>query len=115
MSFLDNMMDTLTNAGNDLTNKAKEVSGVAKLKLDIKSKEDALSKQYMELGKKYYEMHKEGETPEEDITAISTLINEIADLKEEVLKTQGSCQCPNCGSVLSAGTVFCSKCGAKIQ
>lgn len=115
MSFLDSMKEELLSAGRDVSQKAKEVSSVTKLKLDIKSKEDALNKQYIELGKKYYDMHKEGEMPEKEITNISTLLNEIADLKDEILKIQGACSCPQCKTVLPEGTVFCSKCGAKIN
>ncbi len=115
MSLFDSMKETLTTAGKDVSQKAKEVSGVAKLKLDIKSKEEALNKEYISLGKRYYEMHKEGELAEKEIANISTLRNEIADLKAEVMKIQGSCTCPQCGAVLQAGVVFCSKCGAKIE
>lgn len=59
--IFDNMKETLTSAGRDVSQKAKEVSNIAKLKMDIKSKQDALDKQYIELGKHYYEMNKEGE------------------------------------------------------
>lgn len=114
MSFLDSMKSELLSAGRDVSQKAKEVSEVAKLKLDIKSKEDALNKQYVELGKRYYDMHKEGEIPEAEIVNISTLRSEIADLKEEILQIQGACTCPQCGNTLPEGTVFCSQCGAKI-
>lgn len=58
MAFFDNMKETLTSAGRDVSQKAKEVSNIAKLKMDIKSKQDALDKQYIELGKHYYEMIK---------------------------------------------------------
>lgn len=40
MSFFDEMKESLVSAGKDVSQKAKEVSGVAKLKLDVKSKED---------------------------------------------------------------------------
>ena len=43
MSFFDEMKESLVSAGKDVSQKAKEVSGVAKLKLDVKSKEDYLS------------------------------------------------------------------------
>lgn len=115
MSFLDSMKSELLSAGRDVSQKAKEVSEIAKLKMDIKSKEDSLNKQYIELGKRYYNMHKEGEMPEAEIANISTLINEIADLKDEILKIQGACFCPQCGVILPEGTVFCSKCGAKLS
>ena len=40
MSFFDEMKESLVSAGKDVSQKAKEVSGVARLKLDVKSKED---------------------------------------------------------------------------
>lgn len=115
MAFFESMKETLTTAGRDVSQKAKEVSGVAKLKLDIKSKEDALNKEYIALGKRYYEMNKEGEVADAEIANISTLLNEIADLKDEILRTQGACTCPKCGATLPNGTAFCSKCGAKVE
>ncbi len=115
MAFFDDMKEALTSAGRDVSQKAKEVSEVTKLKFDIKSKEDELNKMYIELGKKYYEMNKQGEMPEQEITQISTLINEIADLKEDILKVQGSVSCPQCGAILPIGTAFCSKCGGSIN
>ena len=99
MAFFDSMKETLTTAGRDVSQKAKEVSGVAKLKLDIKSKEDALNKEYIALGKRYYDMQKEGE---------------IADMKDEVVRMQGGACCPHCGAVIPEGAAFCSKCGAKM-
>lgn len=115
MSFLDEMKDELLSAGREVSQKAKEVSGIAKLKLDIRSKQDALDKQYIALGKMYYDMEKEGEMPEAEITAISTLLNEIADLKSELLRMQGATTCPACGETLPEGISYCSKCGAKLR
>jgi hypothetical protein len=51
-------------AGKDVGQKAKDVSGIAKLKMDIRSKEDFVEKQYAELGKAYYEKHKDEENAE---------------------------------------------------
>ena len=61
MSFFDEMKESLVSAGKDVSQKAKEVSGVAKLKLDVKSKEDYVEKQYAELGRTYFDAHKDDE------------------------------------------------------
>ena len=53
MEFFEKLGDTIVNVGKDVTQKAKDVSGIAKLKLDIKSKEDFIKEQYIELGKIY--------------------------------------------------------------
>ena len=61
MSFFDEMKESLVSAGKDVSQKAKEVSGVAKLKLDVKSKEDYVEKQYAELGRTYFDAHRDDE------------------------------------------------------
>lgn len=114
MSIFDNMKDTLTSVGRDVSQKAQEVSGVAKLKLDIKTKEDYLNKLYIELGKTYYEMQKEAEMPGAQIAEISSTLNEIEDLKREVLTIQGARICPNCGATVSESTAFCCHCGSPL-
>jgi len=40
MDILEKIGDTIVNVGKDVTQKAKDVSGIAKLKLDIRAKED---------------------------------------------------------------------------
>ena len=115
MAFFDDMKDTLTSVGRDVTQKTKEISGVTKLKLDIKGKEESLNREYIALGKHYYEMNKDGEVCQEQMANISTLLNEIATMKEEIMKIQGVCKCPNCGASLVAGAAFCNQCGTKIE
>ena len=59
MDFFDRMGEKLVIAGKDVTQKAKDLSGTAKLNFDIKAKEDFIEKQYAQIGKLYYEDHKE--------------------------------------------------------
>ena len=46
MEFFEKLSESLVSAGKDVSQKAKDVSEIAKLKLDIKSKEDYVQKQY---------------------------------------------------------------------
>lgn len=66
MEFFDKLSETIVSAGKDVGQKAKDVSGIAKLKMDIRSKEDFVEKQYAELGKAYYEKHKDEESAESE-------------------------------------------------
>ena len=59
-------------------------------------------------------MQKEGEIADEQIANVSSLLSEIADLKDEVVRMQGGACCPQCGAVIPEGAAFCSKCGAKM-
>lgn len=117
MGFLDDLTESLTNAGKDVTQKAKDVSELARLKLDIKSKEDYVQKQYAQLGRAYFEKHREEEDIEEaeQFFLVKEALEEISRLKEEVLRLQGACECPRCGARMPEAAVFCSSCGAKMD
>ena len=117
MAIFEDMRDALLSAGKDVSNKAKEVSGIAKLKLDVKSKEDFVEKQYAELGRTYYEQHKEDEEPAEAerFKVIREALEEIDRMKAEILNLQGAAECPNCGARMPQGAAFCSNCGTKME
>ena len=90
MSFFDEMKESLVSAGKDVSQKAKEVSGVAKLKLDVKSKEDYVEKQYAELGRTYFDAHKDDEenAENEQFKVIKEALAEIERMKTEILNLQ---------------------------
>jgi len=117
MEFFDKLSETIVSAGKDVGQKAKDVSEIAKLKMDIKSKEDFVEKQYAELGKAYYEKHKDDETEEtgengektpeqEHFFLISEALGEIERMRAE---------CPKCGAKMPQGAAFCSNCGTKMD
>lgn len=116
MEFFDKLGATLSTAGRDVSQKAKDLSGTAKLNLDIKAKEDEIQKQYTELGKLYYAAHKNDAAAEgiNYINSIRTAEQEIARMREEILKIKGAIKCPNCGAQLPEGTGFCGQCGTRI-
>lgn len=117
MEFLDKIGETLVTAGKDVSQKAKDVSEVAKLKLDIRSKEDFVEKQYAALGKIYYEKQKDQADSEEaeQFFLIGEALEEIKRMKEGVMKLQGAAKCPGCGAKVPETASYCSSCGTKIE
>ena len=115
MEFFEKLGDTIVNVGKDVTQKAKDVSGIAKLKLDIKSKEDFIKEQYIELGKIYYEMHKDEPTEEQaHFGQIKEALEEIERMKLQILELKGARKCPDCGAEAADTAEYCSVCGAKL-
>lgn len=57
--FFDKVGVAINNAANDLTDKAKEVSEVTALKGQLRSQEKIIENMYLEIGREYYELHKE--------------------------------------------------------
>lgn len=117
MDFFDKLGESLVSAGRDVSQKAKDVSEIAKLKIDIKAKEDYVDRQYRELGAAYYDKHKNEEECDEaeQFFLISEALNEIERMKAEVLRIQGSAVCPNCGMKMPEGAAFCSSCGNRMD
>ena len=117
MSTWDDLKGSLFAAGRDVSQKAKEVSEIAKLKMDIHSKEDFVEKQYAILGKAYYEENKDNASEKdiEQFRVITEAIEEIYRMNQQVLDIQGVLQCPNCGKKVPQDNCFCSACGTKLD
>lgn len=117
MDFFDKLGESLVTAGKDVGQKAKDVSEVAKLKLDIKSKEDYVEKQYVLLGKAYFEAHKDEVDAEEaeQFFLIKEALEEIERMKAEILRIRGAAECMQCGMKMPEEATFCSNCGAKMN
>ncbi len=119
MAAWDDIKSSLYSAGKDISKKAKDVSGVARLKMDIRAKEDYVEKQYAAIGKAYYESHKDSEeineTDAAEFRVVEEALLEIARMKAAILKIQGASECPNCHANMPEGASFCSSCGAKMD
>ena len=117
MSAWDNLKGSLFAAGRDVSQKAKEVSEVAKLKMDIHTKEAFVEKQFAALGRAYYEVNKDNasEADVEKFAVIKEALEEIERMSQQVLDIQGVVQCPNCGKKMPADNSFCSDCGTKLD
>ena len=117
MSAWDNLKGSLFAAGRDVSQKAKEVSEVAKLKMDIHTKEAFVEKQFAALGRAYYETNKDNasEADAEKFAVIKEALEEIERMSQQVLDIQGVVQCPNCGKKMPADNSFCSDCGTKLD
>ena len=116
MAFMERMGDTLLNMGKDVSQKAKDMSGIAKLKFNIRSKEDFVRAQYIELGKAYYERHKgEEDNPEQArFIQIEEALEDIAQMERQILELKGAKKCPDCGAEMAETAEYCSVCGAKL-
>ncbi len=116
MELWNKLGETIATAGRDVSQMAKDLSGTAKLNLDIRAKEDFIQKQYAEIGKMYYDAHKDDpETPYEQILTINEAFAAIAQMKKELLEIKGAKQCPKCGAQMAEDAGFCSSCGAKLD
>ncbi len=115
MANFDKFGEKLAQAGNHAARKAKELSSTAKLSVDIRTKEDQVQKMYAEIGKKYYEAHKDDADCEEQVRHVREALAAIDEMKKELGSKKGATACPRCGAQVKPGDAYCKSCGMKLS
>ena len=116
MELFEKISSTISAAGKDGLNKAKEWTDTAKIMIDIKEREGAIYRLYRELGRAYFEDHKDDAAPEySQIIAINAALEEIEQLKSNKDEIRGVRRCSKCGRIISSQAKFCAECGAKCE
>ncbi|MCM1252963.1 MAG: hypothetical protein NC321_09085 [Clostridium sp.] len=92
-NFMSKIGETISVKGKEVTDKAKDLAEIANLKSQINTCEDVVKKNYMEIGKKYYELHGADPEPdenyEEQCRAIRNAQNGIRELEEKIKEIKG--------------------------
>lgn len=119
MGFLNNLKETVTDAGQTVANKGKEISGNAKLNNKIRDNNKSIDALKIQIADIFLADCSETAGPEyaELIQQINTLKDENAELQKEINANKGieeGCKCPKCGAENAAGAKFCMSCGAEI-
>lgn len=89
--FVSKIGETISTKGKEVGDKAKDLAEIASLKSQINTCEDVIKKNYMEIGRLYYELHKDAweETYDEECRAIANAQNGIAELEAKVREIKG--------------------------
>ena len=114
----DKLKDDLFSVGKEVGDRVSDVSNIAKLKLELRSKEDFIQRQFAELGRLYYEANKEAadSVAEQDLfNSIAETEAQIEETKSTILNLQGAICCPECGEKYQKGYKFCPFCGGELR
>lgn len=89
--FMSKLGETISVKGKEVTDKAKDLAEIANLKSQISTYEDVVKKNYMEIGRLYYELH--GSEPdgdyEEQCSAVRNAQNGIEELEAKIKEIKG--------------------------
>ena len=117
MAFFNDLGTVIGTGAKSVADKTKELSETASYRANIVSMDAAITKLYRELGKAYYEEHKE-----EAEANYSDIVKEIDKaykckerLEERIAFAKGGMVCGKCGATISKGSAFCNVCGAKVE
>lgn len=91
MDFFNKVEETITTKGKAVADKAKEMAEIANLKSQISTCEEVIKKNYMEIGRIYYENF--GDSAEElfvkQCRAIKNAQNGVDDLNQKIKDIKG--------------------------
>jgi len=115
MDFFEKVGETLSVKGKEAVKKAKEMADISNLSVQISSQEKIINKLYAELGKAYFELHREEEDGPyaSQFREIKSASEKIQELKGEINKIKGVKTCENCGADMDADAAYCPGCGTK--
>ena len=88
MDIIEKIGDTITEKGKVAADKAKELAAIANLKSQISTCEEVMKKNYLEIGKIYFEQYSDMPEPpfEKQCETIKNSQRAIADLPENKIK-----------------------------
>lgn len=117
MSLFNNVSEIVSIKGMQFADKAKTLTDIASLQGQITTNKSSIYKKYRELGKKYYQAHKNDPTAEfYDLVAdIKAFEKSIENLQLKINTIKGTLHCSNCGADVPNYSKYCLKCGTKIE
>lgn len=117
MEFIDTIVKTLSEVSQTTIKKGKDVKNIAKLNLTISDEERKIERNYIEIGRLFYEMHKDDCEKEfaEFIVSIDESKEKIKQCNEEIKELKGIIKCPGCDAEIMGNLAYCPHCGFKIE
>ncbi len=91
MDIIEKLGDTISTKGKEAVDKAKELAEIANLKSQIATCEEVIKKNYMEIGRIYYEQY--GDMPEAPFEkacrSIKNAKGGVEDLQSQIKEIKG--------------------------
>lgn len=115
MSIFDKLGKTITDTTHTVVEKTKSSTDTIRLNGLINDEERNMNAAYLNIGKKYAELHEKDAEPEfqEYLDAIAACQEKIEEYREQIRKNKHLLICQGCGAEIPETVLFCTKCGAE--
>lgn len=116
MAFLDEIGKKISQTGQDMVQKTKDTAESLKLSSAVSDEEKRIQGLYLEIGKRYFELHADSYEAEmeELVLSIKEANTKIAAYNEQIKRLKGIVRCPVCGGEVPYGAPFCASCGSRM-
>ena len=113
MAFFDEIGKKISVTGKGAVQQAKNYTEMSRLKGLVAENRKRIESLYCEIGKDYYEKHREDLTAEnrDRMEAIQSFYEQIGQWEEQIKEIRESVRCPQCGAMVPASSRFCNECG----
>ena len=113
MAIFEEIGKKITQTTQSAVKSTKDMADIARLNTLISDEQKLLNSFYMQIGKKYYEMHNDSPAEEysELCVSITDCLQRTADLRDNVQQIKGIKKCPGCGAEIPIASTFCGICG----
>ncbi len=119
MDFLDNAIDKTKEVFDVVCKKTNEVVSVEKLKYAASSLKSKREKDYIALGKFYFDAQEGAdEIPDEVKEIFEDIVDKtakIAELNKQINEIKNKIICPACETENAQDAQFCKNCGKKLE
>jgi len=116
MSFLDNVVDTMSKAAREVSDGAKSIAEKNRIRKEIATMENEIRNRFRAIGQKYYDDMCSDPDPSyaELVQGITKLKEQLAAKQKELIELDGVIACPGCNKGCEKGAKFCPACGTPI-
>ena len=116
MAFFGQISKKLGDVGQNVSQQAKNFAEITRINGKISDNKQQISKLYENVGRKYYEKHKDDPDADESevLSQIAGLYAEIEEYESKIISIKGTVRCPKCGADVAIGSTFCNVCGEKM-
>lgn len=115
MSFFNDLGKKITDTTHNVVEKTKTSTDTMRLNGMINDEERNINAAYLNIGKKYVELHADHAEPEftEFFAAITESQKKISEYRDQIRKNKHLLICQSCGAEIPETVLFCTKCGAE--
>lgn len=119
MGMFDDVVINAKAAANAIQKKAGNICDISKLKFNASSIKGEINKKYQIVGETLYKSKYSSPVAQEEIDKqleeIKALNDDLSAVMELIATAKNLMICPECGSVIANDSLYCCKCGKKVE